>query len=233
MVKLKFWVSTPLRIERKPCLWTKRNRCALTRSGIVLAGGSSTRLGEDKGLCLLAGKPLVNHIVDKIRNHIDEVIVVVASEEQKEKYGQVVEGVVMDMHPEGSPLIGLLTGLSRCKGEYALAVACDMPFICDEAVEMLFAEAEGRDGAVFEKPNGWIEPLVAVYNVETTLREAERLYREGDLRVRMIFLSLDDVSLIPVDQLRSVDPELYTFFDTDTEDRFCEADRILKTMSKK
>jgi len=161
----------------------------------VLAGGSSTRLGEDKGLRLLAGKPLVNHIVDKIRDHVDEVIVVVASEEQREKYGQVVEGVVMDMYPEGSPLIGLLTGLSRCNGEYALAVACDMPL--------------------------------------TTLREAERLYREGDLRVRMIFLSLDDVSLIPVDQLRSVDPELYIFFDTDTEDRFCEADRILKTMSKK
>lgn len=223
----------PLRIERKSCVWARRNRRVLTRSGIVLAGGSSTRLGEDKGLRLLAGKPLVNHIVDKIRDHVNEVIVVVASEEQKEKYGQVVDGVVTDMHPEGSPLVGLLTGLSCCKGEYALAVACDMPFICDEAVEMLFAEAEGRDGAVFEKPNGWIEPLVAVYNVESALREAERLYREGDLRVRMIFLSLDDVSLIPVEQLRSVDPELYTFFDTDTEDRFCEADRILRTMSEK
>jgi len=223
----------PLRIERKSCVWTRRNRRVLTRSGIVLAGGSSTRLGEDKGLRLLAGKPLVNHIVDKIRDHVNEVIVVVASEEQKEIYGQVVDGVVTDMHPEGSPLVGLLTGLSCCKGEYALAVACDMPFICDEAVEMLYAEAEGRDGAVFEKPNGWIEPLVAVYNVESALREAERLYREGDLRVRMIFLSLDDVSLIPVEQLRSVDPELYTFFDTDTEDRFCEADRILRTMSEK
>jgi len=39
--------------------------------------------------------------------------------------------------------------------------------------------------------------------------------------------------MIPVDQLRSVDPELYTFFDVDTEDRFCIADRILRTMSKK
>jgi len=223
----------PLRNERKSCVWARRNRRVLTRSGIVLAGGSSTRLGEDKGLRLLAGKPLVNHIVDKICDHVNEVIVVVASEEQKEIYGQVVDGVVTDMHPEGSPLVGLLTGLSCCKGEYALAVACDMPFICDEAVEMLYAEAEGRDGAVFEKPNGWIEPLVAVYNVESALREAERLYREGDLRVRMIFLSLDDVSLIPVEQLRSVDPELYTFFDTDTEDRFCEADRILRTMSEK
>ena len=223
----------PLRIERKSCVWTRRNRRVLTRSGIVLAGGSSTRLGEDKGLRRLAGKPLVNHIVDKIRDHVNEVIVVVASEEQKEIYGQVIDGVVTDMHPEGSPLVGLLTGLSCCKGEYAFAVACDMPFICDEAVEMLFAEAEGRDGAVFEKPNGWIEPLVAVYNVESALREAERLYREGDLRVRMILLSLDDVSLIPVEQLRSVDPELYTFFDTDTEDRFCEADRILRTMSEK
>jgi molybdopterin-guanine dinucleotide biosynthesis protein A len=214
-------------------VWTRRNRREVTRSGIVLAGGSSSRLGEDKGLRLLAGKPLINHIVDRIQDHVDEVIVVVASEEQKEKYDHAVDGVVTDMYPEGSPLVGLLTGLSYCKGAYAFVVACDMPFICDEAVEMLFAEAEGRDGAVFEKPNGWIEPLAAVYHVEIALREAERLYREGDLRVRMILLSLDDVSLIPVERLRGVDPKLRTFFDTDSEERLRKADRILRNMSKK
>jgi molybdopterin-guanine dinucleotide biosynthesis protein A len=137
------------------------------------------------------------------------------------------------MYPEGSPLVGLMTGLSFCKHPYAFAVACDMPFICDEAVEMLFTEAEGRDGAVFEKPNGWIEPLVAVYNVKTALRKAERLYREGDLRVRMIFLSLEDVSLIPVERLRVVDPELRTFFDTDSEERFGEAELIIRAMTEK
>jgi len=207
----------------------------VTRSGIVLAGGSSTRVGEDKGLRRLAGKPIVNHIVERIRDHVDEVIVVVSSEEQREKYLQAVDGVlvVTDMYPEGSPLVGLMTGLSYCKYAYAFAVACDMPFICDEAVEMLFAEAEGHDGAVFEKPNGWIEPLAAVYHVETALREAERLYREGDLRVRMILLSLDDVSLIPVERLRGVDPELLTFFDTDSKERFEEAERIIRAMSEK
>ena len=196
-----------------------------------MAGGLSRRLGVDKGLRLLAGKPLVNHIVENIRDHVDEVIVVVASEEQKENYQRAVEGalVVTDVYPEGSPLVGLMTGLSFCKNMYAFAVACDMPFVCDEAVEMLFAEAEGREGAVFEKPNGWIEPLAAVYHVETGLREAERLYREGDLRVRMIFLSLNDVALIPVERLRAVDPELRTFFDTDTEESFGVAESIIKT----
>ena len=212
-------------------MW-KRNKQALTRSGIVLSGGSSTRLGMDKGLRFIAGKPLVNHVVDRIREHVDEVIVVVASEEQKQLYDNVVEVVVTDIYPDGSPLIGLLTGLSYCKGEYAFVVACDMPFICEEAVEMLFSRAEGHDGAVFEKPNGWIEPLSAVYNVETSLKAAERLYSEGDLRVRMIFLSLDDVCMIPVEQLRRVDPKLCTFFDTDTEEQFYEADRILRAMSK-
>ena len=207
----------------------------MIRSGIVLAGGSSKRLGVDKGLRILAGKPLVNHIVERIRDHVDEVIVVVASQEQKKNYQKVVDDVlvVKDMYPESSPLIGLMTGLSFCNYPYAFAVACDMPFICDEAVEMLFAEAEGRDGAVFEKPNGWIEPLAAVYQVETALREAERLYIEDDLRVRMIFLSLGDVALIPVERLRVVDPELRTFFDTDSEDMFNEADRILRAKCEK
>jgi molybdopterin-guanine dinucleotide biosynthesis protein A len=207
----------------------------LTRSGVVLAGGSSTRLGVDKGLRLLAGRPLVHHIVEDIRGHVDEIVVVVASEEQRENYLKAVEGtlVVTDMYPEGSPLVGLMTGLSFCKYPYAFAVACDMPFVCGEAVEMLFAEAEGRGGAVFEKPNGWIEPLAAVYNVNTALKEAERLYREGDLRVRMIFLSLDDVALIPVERLRVVDPELRTFFDTDSEESFRLAELMIEGKPEK
>jgi len=207
----------------------------LARSGVVLAGGSSKRLGVDKGLRLLAGKPLVNHIVESICDHVDEVIVVVASEEQKENYQQALDAalIVTDMYSEGSPLVGLMTGLSFCKYPYAFVVACDMPFIRDEAVEMLFAEAEGREGAVFEKPNGWIEPLAAVYHVDTALREAECLYGEGDLRVRMIFLSLDDVALIPVERLRVVDPELRTFFDTDSEESFVMAEKIIRAKNKR
>jgi molybdopterin-guanine dinucleotide biosynthesis protein A len=207
----------------------------LTRSGVVLAGGSSKRLGVDKGLRLLAGKPLVNHIVESIRDHVDEVIVVVASEEQKEDYQRAVDAalIVKDMYPKGSPLVGLMTGLSFCKYPYAFAVACDMPFIRDEAMEMLFSEAEGREGAVFEKPNGWIEPLAAVYHVDTAIREAERLYGEGDLRVRMIFLSLGDVALIPVERLRAVDPELRTFFDTDSEESFVMAERMIKAKTER
>jgi len=207
----------------------------LTRSGVVLAGGSSTRLGVDKGLRLLAGRPLVSHIVERIRGHVDEVIVVVASEEQRLNYRQAVDGalIVTDMYPEGSPLVGLMTGLSFCRHPYAFAVACDMPFVCGEAVEMLFAEAEGREGAVFEKPHGWIEPLAAVYHVNTALGEAERLYREGDLRVRMIFLSLDDVALIPVERLRAVDPELRTFFDTDSEESFGVAEWMINEKTEK
>ncbi len=207
----------------------------MSRSGVILAGGSSTRLGVDKGLLLLAGKPLVKHIVERISGHVDDVIVVVASEEQKDNYQQAMEDtlIVTDMYTGGSPLVGLMTGLSFCKHSYAFAVACDMPFVCDEAVEMLFAEAEGREGAVFEKPNGWIEPLAAVYHVETAFREAERLYGEGDLRVRMISLSIDDVALIPVERLRGVDPELRTFFDIDSEDSFGVAELIIRAKTEK
>jgi molybdopterin-guanine dinucleotide biosynthesis protein A len=53
----------------------------VNKSGIVLAGGSSTRLGTDKGLRRLAGKPLAKHIVDRIRDHVDEVIVLERTEE--------------------------------------------------------------------------------------------------------------------------------------------------------
>ena len=201
------------------------------RSAIILAGGRSTRMNGDKGLKDLCGEVLVNRVIRRVSELVDEVLLVVGSEEQREAYSGVVDGdvtLVVDVYRDGSPLVGAITGLMHAKGEYAFIAACDMPFISDKVVKTLFKEAEGFDGAVFQWPNEWIEPLLAVYRVKPSLEKALELYSAGNLRVRRILQNLPEVRFIPMDDLKSIDADLHSLFDADTEDALREAEKILE-----
>ncbi len=201
------------------------------RTGIILAGGDSKRIGTDKGLLDLDGKPLIQYVVESLKSVVDEIIVVVGSEERMPFYWQVLDAnvkVVADMYDEGSPLIGLMTGLTNAKGEYAVVAACDMPFINSDLVDLLFLLSYDLNGTLLIKPNGWVEPLPAVYKVGMSLKRASQLYMQGDLRIRKVLETLPDVARVPIERLRVLDPELRSFFDLDTRERYNEALRILK-----
>lgn len=203
------------------------------RSAIILAGGGSTRMSGDKGLRKLGGEAMVLHVIRRVSDLVDEVLLVVSSEGQWRSYSEVVgDGVevLVDMFDGDSPLVGAVTGFKHARGEYALITGCDTPFVSPEAVQLLFREGEGFDGAVFQWPNGWIEPLVAVYRVEPSLRLGLALKEMGDLRLRMILRKLRNVRMIPVGALREIDPGLLTLFDADTEDALLEAEKMLNNI---
>ena len=188
-------------------------------------------MNGDKGLKELGGEVLVNRVIRRVGELVDEVLLVVGSEEQREAYSKVVDEdviLVVDLYRDGSPLVGAITGLKHAKGEYAFMAACDMPFISDEVVETLFKEVEGYDGAVYQWPNEWIEPLLAVYRVEPSLEKALELYGSGDLRVRRILQNLPNVKMIPMGDLKAIDADLHSLFDADTEEALREAESILE-----
>ena len=117
------------------------------RSAIVLAGGRSTRMNGDKGLKELDGELLVNRVIRLIGGLVGEVVLVVGSQEQCEAYARVVDEsaeLVVDIFNDGSPLVGAITGFKRVRNKFAIITACDMPFISDKAVEMLFEVKTGK-----------------------------------------------------------------------------------------
>lgn len=188
-------------------------------------------MDEDKGLKKLMSKPLVYYVIERISKIVDEIILVVGSFEQLQAYHSVLgDDVVMlqDEYLDGSPLVGAITGFKNAKGKYALITGCDMPFISIEAAQLLFSEAGGFNGAVFQWPNGWIEPLFAVYEIKPSLDIAQDLYNSGNLRLRFVLKKLPEVKFIPIETLKKIDPQLLTLFDVDTEDAFREAEEILK-----
>ena len=202
----------------------------IARTGIILSGGRSSRVGSDKGLMDLGGKPLVSWVVDILRDVVDEIIVVVGSEASIPHYWAVVPDdvrVISDCYEEDSPLIGLISGLHEAQGEYAVACACDMPFVNPAILEMLLCVSYGLNGALLVKPDGWIEPIPSVYRVDNCLIYAEVLRESGEMRIRKVLENMSDTVTLPVEKLRGIDPDLVSFRDLDTVESIEAARKVL------
>ena len=187
----------------------------MTTSAIVLAGGFSRRFGEDKGMVTLAGKPLISHVVDAIRGIVDETIVVTSSAERVAKYETIVPDSVKfveDTWELNGPLIGALTGFGVASGKYALVLPFDTPFVSREVVSLLFELCIGRSAVIPRWPNGQIEPLHAVYQVQLAMAAAEAAVAEGRLDMRGMIERMRGVRFVSTIAIQEFDPELKAFF---------------------
>jgi molybdopterin-guanine dinucleotide biosynthesis protein A len=207
-------------IERKN---TFKNRISgektVDRSAIVLAGGFSSRFGQDKGVLELADKPLIRHVTDAIDPLVDEVVVVTNSRERVLKYSKFMVAdvhFVVDVCEAGSPLIGALTGFGSAHGKYSLLLPFDTPFVSEEVVSLLFELCQGKAAVVPRWPNGYIEPLHAVYQTKLALEAAESAMTERKLKVRAFIEKLKGVRYVSTMVIQQLDPELLTFFNVNT-----------------
>jgi molybdenum cofactor guanylyltransferase len=106
-------------------------------TGLILAGGRGTRMGQvQKGLQLLHGEPMLNHVLRRLRPQVGEIII--NANQDLEIYSAYGYPVVSDeISDYAGPLAGLHTGLLRCKTPYLVSAPCDSPFLPDNLVENL------------------------------------------------------------------------------------------------
>jgi molybdopterin-guanine dinucleotide biosynthesis protein A len=206
------------------------------RTCIILAGGSAERFGRDKGLLELGGKPLVLHVYEKVREQVDEVIAVVGSAEQKRAYSQVFPPEVdiqIDVKDENCPLLGALTGFAHANGAYSVLLPCDTPFISTAVIELLFEASHRVDASIPRWPNGYIEPLQAVYHTRTALSAAEEAVRKGERRMQSMISQLRRVRYFSTIVLREFDPNLLTFFNVNTIMDLKKAEVLIKARRRR
>jgi molybdopterin-guanine dinucleotide biosynthesis protein A len=92
--------------------------------GYVLAGGKSSRMGRDKALLELAGKPLVRHAVKKLRRVCMDVRILSGNPELA-----AYAPIVADLHPGCGPMGGMEAALAHSVFEWNLFLPVDMPFL--------------------------------------------------------------------------------------------------------
>jgi molybdopterin-guanine dinucleotide biosynthesis protein A len=170
-------------------------------SGIVLAGGRSRRMGRDKAALALDGITLLEHAVAALTPVTDD-IVVVGPRRDIELPGQVI--VVQDEIPGAGPLAGLLTGLRQVRYDYALAVACDMPFLDPHVLRLLLHLVGGHDAAI-PLIDGRGYPFPGVYTRRIT-PAIERHILSGRLKLRALLNDLD-VRWVGENEIGRLDPD--------------------------
>ena len=200
-------------------------------SAIILAGGFSKRFGQDKGLIRLAGKPLILHVLDRVQKIVNETLVVVSSEGQRDAFKPSVKSktkVIMDNYSLRSPLVGALTGFENAFGEYSLLLPCDTPFVSKEIASLLLDLCINRSAVIPRWPNRYIEPLQAVYHTKSALTASKTAYKENKLDLRSMIANLRGVRYISTLVLQQLDPKLMTFFNVNTPEDLKKAESMLK-----
>ena len=209
---------------------------------LIMAGGSSRRMGADKLLLPVPpnGVPLVRHVAERLLPLTSRVTVIandpgvctaiqgLALEEAKHggdgTGAATVVTCLQDDTPGDGPLGGLATGLRRTDG-WALTVAGDMPFISAACCRHLIDRSSYSCDAVVPVLDGQSQPLHAVYS-RRCLPSIEKALEAGMRRMDSFWDEVR-VRLIAADQLRAFDPDLHTFTNVNTPSEWKEALALL------
>ncbi|MBP7069822.1 MAG: molybdenum cofactor guanylyltransferase [Methanothrix sp.] len=199
------------------------------RTAVILAGGSSRRLGAEKSLLLFDDKPLISWTAETLSSVADEIVVVARDEAHSRRLekvlsqflpGSIKPAMAWDSLPGYGPVAGIAAGMGLARAEFAFATACDLPFLNPRVVEKLFITAEedpGCGGAVPVQANGFFEPLHCVYHREKMRQACEKAMAAGE---RRIFAPLQEIGIrhVAVELLRPLDADLLTFFNLNTRE---------------
>ena len=189
-------------------------------TGLILAGGASRRMGRNKALLTLGGRPLIQRVVDALQAVSDEVLIIA---NQPDPYRFLHLPIIPDIQPGYGPLMGLYSGLQAARGELALLVAVDMPFLAPEFLRFLLAQAQEHDAdVVIPEAEGRLHPLCAVYRRATCLPAVEASIARGQRRL-IAFHPQVRVRRIPESTLRTFSPDLRVLMNVNTPEELEQA----------
>jgi len=196
-------------------------------TGIVLAGGKSTRIGMEKAFLRIGDKVIIEEILAKLSRIFPKIMVVTNS---PASYYYLGVEVVKDILPGKGALGGIYSGLAASETHYNFVLACDMPFISLDLIEYMRKNAEGHD-VVIPKLNNYFQPLHAIYSKDCIQPIKEQLHR-NDLQVFGFFDRIE-VKCISAEEVKMFDPRGIAFFNINTKNDTEEAERIALDLSLK
>ncbi len=141
----------------------------------ILAGGASSRMGTDKSQLLIGKQTFVERIANTLLTITNSVRLVGGREISKLT-------VVPDVYPQWGALGGLHAAVTACRREWAIVVACDLPFVTAELFDRLASLRADYDAVVPIQQDGRLQPLCALYRADKCARWATRLIEAGRRR---------------------------------------------------
>jgi len=177
-------------------------------SGVVLAGGKSKRMGQNKALLELGNCTMIEKVVSTLQMLFQEIIVVTNTPED---YGMLKDVRFVEdqlQSPVKSSLIGLYSGLLAATNPYIFATACDMPLLNTTLIGFMRDQVHEQD-IIIPRVKGYYEPLHAFYSKKCIVP----IKRQLDGRDYKILKFFPEVRLLEIQEnvIRRYDPHLHSF----------------------
>ncbi len=188
-------------------------------SGIILAGGKSSRYGRNKALVEMNGIRLIERVI-RVMEPLFECIIIITNTPQDFAYLKLP--LVEDLIKGLGPLGGLFTGLHSMSDDAGFFVACDMPFLNGELIHHMVDVMEDFD-AVIPKVDWKIEALHAIYT-KRCIPAIKKLIDNKDYQIIKFFQSVR-VRYLNKEEILGFDPELKSFFNINRPEQLLHATR--------
>ncbi|MGL5041230.1 MAG: molybdenum cofactor guanylyltransferase MobA [Aeromonas sp.] len=190
-------------------------------SAVILAGGRASRMGgEDKGWVTLAGRPLIEHVLARLRPQVDDIII--NANRNQVRY-QALAPVICDSHPDyPGPLAGMQAGLALAHHDWVLFVPCDGPALPLDLICRFRAAITPHTELVVAHDGQRLQPVVALLHrsllpsLSAALADGERKIDRWFARHQMAVVSFADqpdafLNLNSPDELASYQARLLPF----------------------
>jgi molybdopterin-guanine dinucleotide biosynthesis protein A len=198
----------------------KRNIPKPPVSCIILAGGKSSRIGQEKAFLRIGERTIIEEQRDTLKKVFEEIIIVT---NDRKKFKNISTKVVTDIIPDSGPMGGLYSGLSVCSNIHSFLVGCDMPFINVELIGYMIRHI-GENDIVIPRSSRGVETLFAVYSINC-LDTIRTQLEQGKLRLFDI-LNFHRVKYISFKEVEKFDPQGFSFFNVNNPTDYEEALKI-------
>jgi molybdopterin-guanine dinucleotide biosynthesis protein A len=131
--------------------------------GLVLAGGASRRMGQDKAALALHGRPQLAWARDLLARHCERVFTSIRADQHDDPVRRD-QAVIVDLLEGAGPIAGIAAAQTTHPGHAWLVLACDLPFVDDRCIDALVLHRDGRPVVAYASSHdGLPEPLCAIY----------------------------------------------------------------------
>jgi len=147
-------------------------------TAIILSGGKSLRMGEDKGLMKIEGKPMIKYVIETVEQLTKQIMIIANNKAYQIFHYPVYKDSIKDKGPLG----GIVEGLSRSTSDFNWVLSCDTPYLEQGLLTDLMLELKKENQAVIVEHSNRKHPLIAVYH-RSSLPVFEKQLDQNDLKL--------------------------------------------------
>ncbi len=174
----------------------------MNATAIIMAGGKSRRMGQDKSMLVVNGEPVIKHIFKQLHPHFSHILV---SSDDVSKYSFLDVQVIPDEDRGKGPLMGIASALRNSANKVNFVIACDIPEVNIRFVRRMVRESKGFDAVVPQTGPSQYEPLFAVYK-KNALAAIDKAIASGNYRIidPLKYCKVNYINLADSGQLRNL-----------------------------